>query len=820
MKNTSAILVFICLLTFGCDESSSGSSTVDAMAFTDAAPMDQSVSDGFTVDSGGGDQSCGEPIELGPDETCRITEGSNGSMVLVGSVLLPNGILSRGSVYVVDGRIACVGCDCADEMGFDMATRIDCADAVISPGLINPHDHLTFTEGTPIDHGETRYDHRHEWRQALSTPSNAHGTGADSSGNRWGELRMLFSGVTGYVGSGKANGLIRNLDRLDDAERALGFKQVTFQTFSLGDANRRFRANCGWDYRYDEYEVSQFEAFIPHVAEGIDEYAQEEFRCQSTSFDNGQDFTEKNTAHIHSIGLNAADYWSMVQDGTKLIWSPRSNISLYGTTAEVQTFHRFGGTLALSTDWTYSGSANMLRELACASAWNTAYLDNYFTDRDLWLMATLDAARATANEHIIGSLEQGKLADITVFAGDRTSGYRAVIDAGNQDVLLVLRGGEALFGRSALVSALRTCETMDVCGQAYMICAQDEFGTSFATIERDVNGGNAAYPAIFCDSEPPSEPTCIPSRPGEFSGLPTENDLDGDGINNDDDNCPRVFNPRLPYKGNTQGDADNDGLGDACDDSPLPSDLDGDAVANEDDNCPLEANPDQTDSDMDRRGDACDFCPEAPNPESVCLPAAGQPATIAEIQRGEISEGTRVFIPEAVVTAVWDRGIWVQSGSGEYAGVAVFLGNGDTPHEIGDVISIDADVQEYFDDTQLSEAIVTSLGMSVEPIVTEVSVADALEEAYEGVLVRLIDAVPGDLNYSCAADNENCSDEALWTVRGQGDSNDEIIVFDRSYGSDDWADNIGSVPVTGVMTYRFDRRRIMPRTSSDFGGGQ
>ena len=309
------------------------------------------------------------------------------------------------------------------------------------------------------------------------------------------------------------------------------------------------------------------------------------------------------------------------------------------------------------------------------------------------------------------------------------------------------------------------------------------------------------------------------SRPGEFSGIPGENDLDGDGINNDADNCPSVFNPRLPYKGNTQGDADDDGVGDACDDSPLPLDLDGDEIANEDDNCPLEANPNQTDSDMDRRGDACDFCPEAPNPEGVCLPAAGQPATIAAIQRGEISEGTRVFIAETVITAVWDRGIWVQSGSGEYSGVAVFLGNGDTPYEIGDVISIDADVQEYFDDTQLSEAIVTRLGMSVEPVVTEVSVADALEESYEGVLVRLTDADAGDLNYSCAADNENCSDEALWTV-SQSDSNDEIIVFDRSYGSGDWADNIGTVPVTGVMTYRFDRRRIMPRTSSDFGGAQ
>ena len=49
-------------------------------------------------------------------------------------------------------------------------------------------------------------------------------------------------------------------------------------------------------------------AFLPHVAEGIDDYAAEEFRCQSTSFDGGQDFTEQNATHIHAIGLDAADY--------------------------------------------------------------------------------------------------------------------------------------------------------------------------------------------------------------------------------------------------------------------------------------------------------------------------------------------------------------------------------------------------------------------------------------------------------------------------------------------------------------------------------
>ncbi|MEM9547930.1 MAG: thrombospondin type 3 repeat-containing protein [Bacteroidota bacterium] len=76
------------------------------------------------------------------------------------------------------------------------------------------------------------------------------------------------------------------------------------------------------------------------------------------------------------------------------------------------------------------------------------------------------------------------------------------------------------------------------------------------------------------------------------------NDTDGDGINNDDDNCPNVSNP-------DQADADGDGIGDACD-STNDNDTDGDGINNDDDNCPNVSNPDQADSDGDGIGDACD----------------------------------------------------------------------------------------------------------------------------------------------------------------------------------------------------------------------
>ena len=65
----------------------------------------------------------------------------------------------------------------------------------------------------------------------------------------------------------------------------------------------------------------------------------------------------------------------MATHGTGLIWSPRSNITLYGDTARVTIASRLGVNIALGTDWMPSGSMNLLRELKCADSFNTTYLD-------------------------------------------------------------------------------------------------------------------------------------------------------------------------------------------------------------------------------------------------------------------------------------------------------------------------------------------------------------------------------------------------------------------------------------------------------------
>jgi hypothetical protein len=64
-----------------------------------------------------------------------------------------------------------------------------------------------------------------------------------------------------------------------------------------------------------------------------------------------------------------------------------------------------------------------------------------------------------------------------------------------------------------------------------------------------------------------------------------------------------------------QEDSDNDTVGDACDICPYDpdNDIDGDVVCGDVDNCPEFANPDQTDNDTDGIGDLCDICPYDPD---------------------------------------------------------------------------------------------------------------------------------------------------------------------------------------------------------------
>ncbi len=786
---------------------------------------------------------CDNPLPEPPaGERCVVLPGTNDHLVFQGTLLVGDEIYEEGTLIVDDQapnrRIECAGCDCADDPIVDEATIVSCPDTVISPGLINPHDHLTFAQGWPQPHGDERYDHRHDWRTGARGHSRINVSPSGGSNNAvssYGELRMLFGGATSIAGStaaADASGLLRNLDQLDETE-GLETIDVRYSTFPLGDSDGTLLAEgCAYGNIDSEYDDG---IYLPHIAEGIDDEARNEIHCLAGA--SGRNLIQDNTSIIHGIAVNARDVAMIADRGATLVWSPRTNIDLYGNTAPVPLYHRFGVPIGLGTDWSTSGSMNMLRELECADYLNRMHFNNTFTDAELWKMATYWAAITMGADHKLGLLYPNYVADITIFDDRGRTPYRAIIDADIDEIALVLRGGEPLYGDAQLVEDLvgatdsEQCELVDVCDRDRRVCVELDIGETIADLEAAIP--EDSYPLFFC-GDPEDEPTCVPSRPSEYDGI-TGSDSSGDGVPDSVDNCPDYFNPIRPMDGGIQSDINGNGIGDVCDPCPLSEDLDcthidpgdwsGDGVPNEEDNCPFHYNPLQEDSSGDGVGDVCSPCPDR-----EITPGRPCPYDIYEIKNGDVDEGTALELRDVLVTAVnVGEGLFVQVHPEEEgfqgvdrSGLYVYLRHDLEDEEFpqpGDRISIVGSVSVFFSQTQLADVstveILSSGHELPEPeLVTpeEVENGGSRQWDLEGVLVEVQDLTVTDDDPGPGA--------------GQQESPDEFVVNDSLYVNNffytiDPKPQVGDTfeSITGVLRWANSRSRLEPRGEDDIVDG-
>jgi hypothetical protein len=553
-------------------------------------------------------------------EVCNSTTGGN-SLLIKGNLLDTETIYQGGEVLVDEtGLILYVGCSSDRPQALDPvaagATKIECAEGVVSPGLINAHDHLFFNHNYPFPATDVRYDHRNEWRPEHGGLGNS-----DPPIVAWSELRQIMVGATSIAGASGEIGFLRNLDifahpvyddLLWDVFSGEDPTVIDSDTFPLEDSS---------DYIQTEGDCSEYpylgrgkypntDVYVPHVAEGVNGAAHNEFACLSSTDRNGADLVDDSFSMVHGVALDADDGKTLAEDGASVIWSPRSNISLYGNTAPVTMLKNQGVLLSLSTDWTPSGSMNLGRELMCADALDEQYFNDAFSDRERWQLVTYNPAIALQVDDRIGSLKTGLFADIAVYDGrGKENPYRTVVEADATSTVLVLRrsslpfpfiggplyvGSIAHYGDAGLVQSLPLslhdisanpfdpfllCEPLDVCGKAKLACPlRETWWWPLAGLGAPLSIGfleaeNAdSYPLFFC-GQPADEPTCVPSRPAEYDGTIVVDapgkDRDGDGILDPEDNCPKVFNPIRPMDGGVQADADTDGRGDACDKCPL-----------------------------------------------------------------------------------------------------------------------------------------------------------------------------------------------------------------------------------------------------------
>ena len=90
------------------------------------------------------------------------------------------------------------------------------------------------------------------------------------------------------------------------------------------------------------------------------------------------------TVIVHGTALEAQDFVEMRGApttrsngsgdglGAKLVWSPLSNLLLYGQTADIKAAKAAGVRIGIGSDWAPSGSKNLLGELKIAQLANSA----------------------------------------------------------------------------------------------------------------------------------------------------------------------------------------------------------------------------------------------------------------------------------------------------------------------------------------------------------------------------------------------------------------------------------------------------------------
>ncbi|KAI1749832.1 metal dependent amidohydrolase [Xylaria castorea] len=461
---------------------------------------------------------------------CHIVKrGLSRDLLLVGTVLTIEGALENATVFVQSGRIAHVGDVCGLGTRGRDASVLDCSGSVISPGFINTHEHIDYSTVAPFPDIGERVSHRHDWRLGTRnyTMRDVSVNGSAVDATAWGELRHVFSGTTSIIGGEMVPGLARNLDFADGLGDGLDGPAAIYDTFPLKDRLGLMR-NGDCDYgpnAIDSHTAGGYHRYIGHIGEGVDLEAANEFTCLSDiTFDTipalgggglSTDIIAPNVALVHALGLTPQDFDVVAARGAKIVWSPRSNMYLYGKTLNVSHLLGAGITVALGTDWLPSGSATMGREAVCAAS---AMRESYGVElppKTLWEMATLNAATVAGFEGQLGSLEVGKLADIVVFGkwsrdgGSEADPFGQAIFAPQEKIELVLRGGKTLVASSELRDLTsKTCEVIAFGKSDKIICIADELGSSFQELEASLQG---VYPVVLPDI-PPDEPTCEPGH--------------------------------------------------------------------------------------------------------------------------------------------------------------------------------------------------------------------------------------------------------------------------------------------------------------------
>src|SRR5207248_2673739 len=183
---------------------------------------------------------------------------------------------------------------------------------------------------------------------------------------RYVECKLLLGGVTTSQGvrlSSNAgiqrfySGLVRNVEQTDEPD--LFEAQARIPDMDAKDA-KRFLARL----------KKEDSCFLLHLSEGVTDPKRPESEARkhflALEVAPGEWALNDVFTGIHAAGLLPQDFDILAQHKSAMVWSPLSNLLLYGGTARVDAARAAGVQIGLGSDWSPTGSKNLLGELKVA----------------------------------------------------------------------------------------------------------------------------------------------------------------------------------------------------------------------------------------------------------------------------------------------------------------------------------------------------------------------------------------------------------------------------------------------------------------------
>ncbi len=146
--------------------------------------------------------------------------------------------------------------------------------------------------------------------------------------------------------------------------------------------------------------------------------------------------------------------------GAKLVWSPQSNLRLYGETTRAATALSLGLAVALGADWLPSGSPSLLDELKVARRVLRAQ-GAVVEPKRLVQMLTSDAAKIASLDDSLGRIAVGRPADLVVLERHKEDPWESVLESDRRSVELVTIGGDLAYGREEWLRHLAGSSEME-----------------------------------------------------------------------------------------------------------------------------------------------------------------------------------------------------------------------------------------------------------------------------------------------------------------------------------------------------------------------